>query len=73
MQIRSLFSNAGTYPRGLERVRGGSGKAYEDHRLFIGDVSGGKFRDNSLLVQVEAPAKGERGGGDRKSYDGAHD
>jgi hypothetical protein len=72
-QIRLLLQIQGMYPHEVARTRDGIGEAYEDHRLFVGDVSGWKFRDNSLLVQVEAAAKSKRGGGDRKCDYGAHD
>lgn len=67
------FRSLGTCPHGRARTRGGeTGKAYDDHRLFIRHGGRGKLRDNSLLVQMETPAKGECRGNDRKCDDGAH-
>ena len=71
-QIRLLLQIQGMYPHEVARTRDGIGESYEDHRLFVGYVSGWKFRDNGLLVQMEAPAKGECRGNNRKCDDGAH-
>ena len=58
----------------LEEADGGGEtvKAYDENRLFVRHGCRRKLRDNGLLVQMEAPAKGECRGNDRKCDDGAH-